>query len=305
MPLLGPDAGTHSFPVVQLPDMPDFNEEGQYTYVIENFDDWWDTPPPRAVLVPNGGGAGAVPSGDWLHVEQYLNLSGWVVCPPEAQEAIRQALLLAIPTTSTVQLNYLGRGWDEDKCIFVRRYDKAQFNKSADRIRFTLPLVAPDPNKYGFPAQVGSVGVYSGTNWYEIYTNSSGWGEVFGNTGGWGEVFSQSVAPGPYVSSLDLSSSGSISSRRLTIDVVGPLTAGGWKLSQETAGRQMWCNVSLSAGQVLTIDCQREVATLAGSTVPLFGDMFTLEPGTNTFRLISSASNTTAYATITAYPAFM
>jgi hypothetical protein len=307
MPLLDPTAGTHSFPVVQIPGLPDFNEEGQETLVIEDFENWWDTAPPRAVLVPNGGGAGAIPSGDWLHTEAYLVLSGWVIAPPEDQEFWRQSLLVALPTTSTVQLNYLGRGWDVDKCIFVRRYDAPTFTKERHRIRFSIPLVAPDPNKYGFLPVSGGMSVDMGFDWYNSYTNVSGWGEEYASSGGWYKTYLQEAPSGPYGPSLSLTSDGSVTSYRVTTTVVGPLTAGDWKLEQELASgnRQMWAQVSLAAGQTLIIDSLTETATISGSTYPLFGDVFTLEPGTNTYRLISATPNNDAYALVSALPAYM
>jgi len=302
-----PELSGVTYPVIQLPGMPDFNEEGQDVYVIEDVERWWNAAPPRAVLVPNGGAAGAVASGSWLRTEHYLNLSGWVIAPPQSQEAIREQILTAIPAESTVAINYLGRGWDIDKTVFVRLYDEPTFTKLRDRIKFLLPLVAPDPFKYALSPLAGGMGVFSGASWYEAFSlNTSVWNEQFVSSSGWGEQFSEIAPPGPYGPSLDLSSPGTATSRRLTYTITGPLTAGDWKLVQETASnRQLWANLSLVAGQSLTIDCQRERATFLGSTVPLFGDPHTLEPGGNTYRLISSTSNTVAFATVSAYPAYL
>lgn len=302
-----PELSGVTYPVIQLPGMPDFNEEGQDTYVIEDMEGWWDSPPPRAVLVPNGGGAGAVPSGDWLHTEAYHVLSGWVIAAPAAQEAIRAQLLQAIPTTTTVAINYLGRGWDVDKTIYVRRYDRPTITKHRDRIRFALPIVAPDPHKYAMVPLTGGMGVYSGSDWIETYSLNTAWNEQFVKTGSvWNEQYAQQAFTGPYGPSLTIASPGTVTSRRLTYSISGPLVAGDWKLVQESAGnRPMWAQVSVAAGQTLTVDCQKETATLAGSQVPLFGDPHTLEPGSNTYRLISATDNSIAYATLSAYPAYM
>src|SRR5215216_872274 len=173
MPLVLPDPTTTTFPVIQIDGLPDFNEEDQDTFVTEDMEGWLSFPPPRTSLSPNGGGAGAVPSGDWLASEDYQTFSGWVLAPPAEQEYWRQALLTCLPTTRGVTLKMLGRGWDVDKQIFdVRRYDRPTFEKRRDRIKFAIPLVLPDPLKYGLNPKTGSVGVDVGGVWYEDFTLS-------------------------------------------------------------------------------------------------------------------------------------
>lgn len=302
-----------TFPVIQIPGLPDFNDASQDTYVIEDFEGWLSFPPPRAVLSPNGGGAGAVPSGDWLASEDYQTLSGWVLAQPENQEPWRQALLTAIPTTRGVTIKVIGNGWDVDKQIFdVRRYDRPTFEKRRDRIKFAIPLVLPDPLKYGLNPQVGSVGVDVGGVWYEDFTLSGAgnYVETFTNVGAgdYRETFKLPTVTTTYPTVLGLLSSGSYTSKRVTVTVNGPVTSSDWYLLQNDT-RRMWVPTSLAAGSNLTIDCYRRRVSFNGVydralTGKLLGVPFTLEPGGNTYKLVTGAASAAPYATISAYEAY-
>lgn len=305
--------GPHSFPVLQIPGLPDFNEEDQNQFVVSDLDGWWNTPPPRTSLSPNGGGAGAVPSGDWLFTEDYQTLSGWVLAAPSEQEQWRQQLLVGIPTNRGVTLTYLGRGWDVDKQVFdIRRYDKPIFEKLLDRVKFTIPIVLPDPLKYSLAPLVGSVGIDVGGTWYESFTLSGAGNYVDIYTrlgaGDYAEEFTLLAPVGAYPSTLTLTSEGSYTSRRVTVDVVGPLTSGDWYLLQNNT-RRMWLPYTITAGTTLTIDCYRRRVSLNGVydrtlTGKLLGVPFSLEPGLNTYKLVTGSPVTTPYATVSAYEAY-
>lgn len=313
MPLVLPDPTTISFPVVQIPGLPDFNAEDQDMFVIEDWEGWVSTPPPRTSLSPNGGGAGAVPSGDWLFTEDYQTLSGWVLAPPNEQESWRQQLLMAFPTTSGVTVTMLGNGWDVDKQVFdVRRYDRPTFEKRRDRIKFSIPLVLPDPLKYGLQPQAGSVGVDVGGAWYEDFqlAGSGNYVETFTRVGAgdYRETFTLYAPAGAYPSKLTLVSSGSYTSKRVTVTVVGPVTSGDWYLLQN-GSRRLWVPYTLSAGQSLTIDCYKRRVYINGVydrtlTGKLLGVPFTFAPGGTEFKLVTGATSATPYATISAYEAY-
>jgi hypothetical protein len=277
-------------------------------YAITELDGWADTAKPDAVLVPNGGGAGSVASGAWLPTEQPLTISGVVFANRATQSVVRAGLLAALPAGAEAVITM--QGIDEpDLIAYVRRYDRAQFVQWPDRMTFVLPLIMLDPYKYGLTALSGSMGAYSGSDWLETFALTSGtWYETFAKVSGvWVETYTKAVSTSPYPDSLTLITDATVSSRRVTVMVAGPLVAGDWYLLQQSAdNRRMWVEVAVAAGQTVVIDCLNETATLAGSDVShlLFGDMFTLEPGSNAYRLVTNTPNAAAYALVSGLPAY-
>ncbi len=102
-----------------------------------------------------------------------------------------------------------------------------------------------------------------------------------------------------------LTSPGDVVSRRLTIEVTGPLDQGDWFLLNEDTGDRLWADVALTASQTITFDCYQQHATLNGSDIDadVFGDYLTLEPGTNTYRLVTG-TDSAGFATVSAQPAY-
>lgn len=291
--------------IIRLEGLPDFNA-GDPAFRVTGFDGWFATPTPDAVYTGNGGGAGGVASGAWLPKEQPMLLAGFIWGEQIDLPGYARALAAALPAQSDGVIQCLANGRDTvDLQIFVRRYDRAEM-PIRGRLDFQIPLLALDPYKYGVAPIEGGMGVYSGSIWYESLINSSGWGEQFVDSSGWGGQFTQQAPSGPYGESLLLASPGGASSRRLTVTVHGPLTAGDWRLLHENTGHEMWVDVTVPDGQDLVIDCYTETAYMAGEdlTAYLFGDMLTLEAGGNTYRLTSPSANATAYALVSAYPAF-
>ena len=250
-------------------------------------------------------------SGDWLLNEQYLTISGWVIAQPEAQEPIRQALLTNVPTNRGITIKVLGRGWDVDKQVFgVRRYDAPKFDQRQDRLKFSLPVVCPDPLRYGLAPLTGSFGIYVGANFYETFTGSGFAFETFTGTGFVNETFLGNQPVTPFPPALVLTSAGSYSSKRVTVDMVGPLTSGDWYLLQETAAnRRLWLPFTIPASVTLSIDCYERRVTVNGIydralSGRLRGEMLTLEAGGNLYKLVTGSTNGIPYATIRAYEAY-
>lgn len=294
--------------VVRVPGLPDFNDSAGGPLRARNLAGWYNTAAPDAVLVANGGGAGAVAAGEWLYAEAYYVLEGSIVSASRAEmESLRALLLRGLPPTGDVSLKVLGGV--VDKQIFVRTYDVPNVEQIAGRkAQFTIPLVAPDPYKYALEPLAGTFGTFTGQRWFREYAESAGkWVRTYAQVGGkWVRTYEQTATDGPFPSSLTLDSPGDAVSRRLTIDVIGPLTAGDWFVENLATGERMWAEVSVTAGQTLTFDCRARTARLSGASVDhlAFGDYLTLAPGSNTYRLsVGSASD--AHATVTALPAYL
>lgn len=291
---------------IRIPGLPDFNA-GDVAYKITEFAGWFDGFAPSPVMVANGGGAGAVASGDWEPSEHYYTLTGRIDTGDRAALATLRGLLLAgLPAGQEAALECRGNGLDTDLKVFVRRYDKAQFTPSS-RLDFSIPLVAPDPYKYALTPLTGSTGVHTGEQWNRTYALSgSTWVRTYALVDGkWVRTYTQATPSGPYPASLTLTSPGSVSSRRVTVTVAGPLTAGDWHLLNETTGKRMWVEVGVLAGQTLVLDSHKRTARLAGDDVThrMFGDWLALDPGQNRYRLVSG-TRSAAYASVEALPAY-
>jgi hypothetical protein len=292
---------------VRIDGLPDFGGDATSGFRITKFDGWWNAATPDAVMVANGGGPGVVASGPWLPAEAYYGLTGYMEAPPPDLEALRDALLTALPSNRDVPITVLGNGLALDKQAFVRRYDKPEILLGA-RVDFTVPLVAADPYKYGTVLVGGNMGVWTGQRWYRTYGHpATPWTRVYLNdgTGRWVRTYVQAADVGAYPSSVTVNSASTVTSRRVVARITGPLTAGQWWIVNEATGRRMWVNITLSGTQQLVVDTVNLTAVVGGSDVShlVYGDWLTLEPGPNLYRLISG-SQSSAWASIEALEAF-
>ncbi len=293
---------------IRLSGLPDFNAEDA-CFRITGFDGIFSTPIPDAQYAAAGGGAGAVASGSWLPKERPCVLSGFIDAPLAELPSYARALAAALPATAEATVGIIANGRDDlDLQLFVRRYDRADLPISS-RLDFQIPLLALDPYLYALEPLTAGMAAYSGTYWYELYSKpSSTWVKTYVKpASAWIDEHSNVAQPGPYPDSAALTASPlSVSSRRLTFDVYGPLTAGEWNITQEDTSREMRVQLTIPAGQSLSIDIYAEAVTMNGQDVSsyLYGDMLTLEPGGSTYRLNVPTANIAAYALITALPAY-
>lgn len=305
MPLLtrGNVEGVGSRPV-QIGDLPLFNN-GEGIFVVHSIDGWDSTAAPDAVLVANGGGAGSVASGPWLPQQAGYVVTGKVIVEPAVQVSFRKMIIEAFPADRDTPLIVYG---DPSLQAFCRRMDRLEFFRQSNYMAFSLPLVAGDPYKYGLVPLSGSLGVWTGEEWYEAMQQpSAGLWAVQMSVGGstWSVSLAQDVPTGPYPLSLTLDSDGDAQSSRVTVEVTGPLDAGDWFLWSETTNTQCWAEVSIADGQTLVIDAYDKSATMSGSDVThlMYGDWPVLSPGQNTFRL-AAGTDSSAYCEITALEAY-
>ena len=284
--------------------LPVFNDGDDF--IITDVDGWEDPAAPDAVFV-NNGGAGGVASGPWLPKERLVTVSGVVTVGTDQQALIRRLMLAGLPADHDVPFVGYGNG-DADMQMFVRRYDRPTFQRLPTYMEFTVPLVALDPYKYALEPLAGTVGVWTGEDWYASLTDygSGVWAAPMALSGGrWGVSLVQDVPTGPYPISLTLNSDGDVASQRVTASITGPLTAGDWFLWSETTGHQLWVEVGVNADQTLTLDSYAKTATLSGTDVTYlsYGDWLSLESGANTYRLVAG-TDSDAFCTFSALPAY-
>lgn len=295
--------------VIELEGLPRFNDPDDWDelFKVTQFDGWFDTAAVESQLVPNGGGAGAVAVGDWLPSEALYVLGGIIDTGRESLADMRRLLLAALPFDREATVTVLGNGYDVDLCIYVRRYDRASI-RIGSVLEFTVPLVAPDPFKYALQELSGVVGVFTGELWYRQHTGTDANPTTFYNPQGgrWVRFYQREAGASAYPDSMQLQHRGDARSSRVRADVAGPLEAGDWWLLNESTGRRLWAELNISSGQLLTLDMHTKTATLNGTDVGhlVYGDWLTLEPGVNTFRLVSG-NPSSAYATITAREAYL
>lgn len=292
---------------IRIGTLPDFNANDA-DYRITAFEGIFSTPPLDPQFSPAGAGPGSTASGTWLPKERPLSLTGFINAARPALPGIARSLINALPTTAESRIVILGNGYDINLQAFVRRYDKSDLPISS-RLDFTLQLMMLDPYLYGYDLLEGGIGVNAGSFWYESYVLAGGqWADPYVKVGSdWYRNYSNVQPPGPYSTELALTPpAGGTVSRRLKIKVVGPLSAGDWQLSQVGTDREMWVQTTIPAGQEIVIDVFNELVTMNGEDISslLYGDMFTLEPGGSTYMLNSSTPNSTAFAYVTALPAY-
>lgn len=295
-------------PSIQLPGLPNFND-GDPAFKVTAFDGWWNTPKPRAELLPSGVTHGAVPIGPWDFAEAYYTLSGVIRSTDRAAlMAYRRDLLTALPADADSTIVVLGNDEDVDLQIDVRRYDAPDIRIVANNLMFTFPLVGFDPFKYAATALSGSMTAFTGFNWFMTFTEDTvpdpDEHYLAFDTVDYAMTFQTDVAEGANQAAA-LVSPGDALSRRLTVTVNGPLDAGDWFLVQDNTDRRLWVNLTLTANQTVTFDCYRQRADLNGNGIDtlVFGDYLTLEPGENTYRLITG-SDSAGSATVEGYPAY-
>ena len=294
---------------VQLEGLPLFNDPDDEAglFRVTTFDGWFDTAAVDSQLAPNGGAAGAVAVGDWLPAEATYQLGGIIDTGRDSLADMRRLLLAAVPADREATIAVLGQGYDVDLCIFVRRYDRPTI-KLGSLLEFTVPLVAPDPYKYATAPLRGVVGVFTGEKWFRRYTVETQPGRTYqrdGGAGPWFRTYTQDLAVDGYPPSVQLLHRGDATSRRVVVEVAGPLQRGDWHLVNEATGARCWAALDMTGDQLLTLDTTRYAATLNGTDVGhlIYGDWPTLVPGVNTYRLVAG-SPSGAYATITAREAY-
>lgn len=295
--------------IVQIPGLPDFNSTDA-GFRITGWEGIFDTAVPDAQYTSSGAAGGAVASGPWMPKEKPTVLQGFIDTGRKLDllPGYARALANGLPAGADATIKILGNGRDIDLQCFVRRYDKAQLPITS-RLDFTIPLLQLDPYLYGLTPLEGGVSVDAGSFWFGSYSKpSSAWVKTYVKSGSnWFYTYTNVQPPGPFPTSLSLTPPpGGATSRRLTFQVVGPLTAGDWQLSQVGTGREMWVQLTIPVGQSLTIDTYAETVMFNGEDVSsyLYGDLLTLEPGGSAYELTSSTPNTVAYAIVSALPAY-
>jgi hypothetical protein len=263
---------------------------GATNFGLDIMDGWKDTGDPEESLVELGSYRDGSSSASFYPIRsKFLNLGGYVTATNVANaEALADKLVRdCFPRNTSFRLE---RYEAVPKYMSVRRSSAIEFDWTVvpEGFRWSTTLVAEDPFRYELSPNTIFTGV----------ANTASGGHTFPvtfpmtfNTGGSGT----GAGAGVY-------NSGSVATSNFTISLFGPLSKGGWRISNDTTGQAIGFNVSVPSGtDTLVIDFLNQVATVNGFAVSsdYFGDFWQLVPGNNTIRLYAeydpSASATINY----------
>ena len=250
----------------------------------------WDGPDVSGGVIQRAGDQGAWPSPQWLQART-ITLTATASAPTQAlRDLAREILQQAVPISDLAVLRY-----DEPvpKQAFVRRSGKVtEKYPTLTDVTFTIPLVAPDPRKYGITS-------------FQEYAVAPGPPVAGLLTIPFTAPFTlTSSAPGGSGASVACTNAGNFETRP-TVGVEGPIISPAIT-NTTTAQTVSYTGLTLGPNDVLLLDFSLRQATLNGTYVPAdaFSQWWTLPPGTSTIAL-SGLENSGATMLVEWAPAFL
>lgn len=253
--------------------------------------DGWKTSPDLDVTLNKISDVDGEVMGDFQSIRsRYLTVGGYVLAESRAlSDGLEDVLANTFRRNADLILE---RYEPVPKFLRCRRVGPIEITSPMDNgWRFTLDLVAPDPFKYSVtpvgPFTAGVAGLSSGGRVYprtyplEYTTISSGGANL-----------------------VTLVNAGTASTAPI-ISITGPLTRGGWRLSNETTGETLLMDIGLSATDTLDIDFALELVRLNGyvTSPTIKGDFWRVVPGVNIIKLYADYDPASSF-TITIYSAW-
>ena len=213
----------------------------------------WDSPPVQgAGVIPRAGDHGAWASPQWF-AARTLTLNCTASAQSQAlRDVARATLQAAVPVGDAGQLTVLRYDEPVPKQALVRRSGSVteKYPTLAD-VTFQVGLVAPDPRKYGTTRKT-----------LVINPVPSGGGGSF--TVPFTVPFSLAASPPP--ASAAAVNAGNFGSPPLAV-ITGPVT--GPTLANLTTGQTVsWSQISLAAGQAMTVDFLDRQAWISAPNTP-------------------------------------
>jgi hypothetical protein len=146
---------------------------------------------------------------------------------------------------------------------------------------FTIPIIAPDPRKYGATLRVSPISVVAPAPYFTI-------GSIGSNSSiGAGVTLPSGVTP----STQQITNFGTFETRPL-VAITGPINGPGL-VNQLTGQTVSWTNTVLNGGDVLVVDFDARAATLNNLYYPadISSAWWTLWPGINVIQLLGSSGS--------------
>lgn len=244
---------------------------------IDELNGWDKLPAQEIISSPFGGGADGESLADvWEMRGRHVLVAGWFHAPTREQtEVIKDYIALnAFPrNTDIILTRYEGI----PKSITARVEDRQFVAIGPNEYRWNAQLFAGDPLKYDAeePPPAGSSGSAG------VAGASSG-GRTYPRT----YPLTYNTILSGEANSIILFNRG-IAGTSPFIEITGPLTKGGWRVSNDTTGEDIRYDLALALGDVLVIDFKEQTALLNGFPVTsaIVGDFWKVEPGVNVIKL--------------------
>lgn len=254
---------------------------------IDILDGWSSTSEIEAVFTPLGATDGAVPSAFFPARARQMTIGGYVEANNRTDREWLEEYIKGVVFQRNKEL-ILARYETVPKFVRVRVSGQREIlaNATMTGFRWSVPVTAADPIKYGLTEITGFSGV-------------SGF-----NTGG----FTFPITFPLVFTFLDLDLDAGVSvinegtgSSSPVMTLYGPLNKG-WFLENSTTGQSIRFDVGLTSVDTMIIDFRQETATLNGASVTatIVGDFWRLVPGVNQIKLFAS-SDPLAGFTLSAY----
>jgi hypothetical protein len=262
----------------------DFNDRllkpvGAQHWGVDVLDGWKAGPDLSLVSNDLGGDRdGEVAAEYSAYKARHLIIGGYVVAPDEetAEELHDRIVRESLPRNQTI---LLARYEAVPKYMRVRRDGPVETDWTLPNgFRWMATLRADDPLKYDMEASSGTASPTGVSTNGRIYPRvyplmySSGVGDSTGAT-----------------RQVTLFNRGTTYSYATAV-LYGPLTSGGWRLSNDTVGTDIRYPVTLGDNDRLEINFQQESALLNGYPLvaEAFGDFWRVAPGENIIKLYAN-----------------
>lgn len=273
-----------------------FNDPMAWWRRLDVMEGWEGTPPLDFVAIPNGAGPGALLGVEPVAKEKAITLGGaWLAESAAAADDAQRQLLDLFPVGVEIPVDRRGRR------MYVWLADTVEPDLQTPRgFRWSASLIALDPFRYATSPETGSARSFTGDPLYRVYDEVLR-ARPYDETDFTRNYIGPLTSEAAYLPNL-----GDAPSRRVTIDLRGPVTAGEWQIVNETTGEAIYGDLTLTALQHLEFDTLTQTATLSGQDVTryIFGDWLTLAPGPNVFRLLSGTLIGNAQITVSALSAW-
>lgn len=257
--------------------------------LIDHLDGWTKTAPPVVVQLQRAIGDGAIVARRFYTQARTLAIEGIVATTDETEteNAWNDLVYNAFPLNEDITITAYGPRPKYVTCRVASAIEPVQF--MPDGFRFSLEAICADPFKYDavetLTGTSGIVGTSSGG-----FTFPLEFPIVFNGT---------AAGAGSQVILNNIGTADTLP----TFTISGQLDSG-WRLENDT-GETLSFDVSMLAGQTMTIDSKLETAFVNGSPVTglVDGDWFALHPGVNVIKLFGNYYSGTTF-TVTAKSAW-
>ena len=271
-------------------------------FYIDQLDGWDETADVQTQVTSFGYSDGVEAANRWPLSEKYLQVGGYITVPSRtAAFYARQELVTNLKADDELVVLRTSPIPQEALC---RRASKIEYPQNLEKdgaMRFLFTLMQPWPYKVDPTVFTGDAAPFAGGAYYRTYDPTGHW-RTYDSVGHWRVYTPEFADPTSTEPQLITFINLGDSDAYPVFTVHGPLLAGTWYLLHEETNTQLGFTLDLSTGQDLVIDMLNKTAYIGDGSVDYYldGDWIHASPGTNTYRLISGATDDNAGFSIAA-----